>query len=99
MQYLNKHDHSGKAAADEIFAKVQEHMGSLRVAPDTSEIVVRVFTNLKDLRLACFRHGHMNADANINAFAQGFSRRRPLFDFVDVGSGKEEAVHKIQDLF
>ena len=93
---MNKNDHGGKAAADELFARVQQYAKSLRLDGERIEIVVRAFANLKSLRLACIKHGRMNNDANINLFAQGFNRRQPLFDFVDVGSGKEEADNKIR---
>lgn len=93
---MNRSEHRGKDAADELFARVREYVKSLELGDDELEIVVRAFANLKDLRTACLKHGKMIQDSSINLFAQGFNHRRPLFDFLDVGKGKEQADNKIR---
>lgn len=43
-------------------------------------------------------NGLMKATADLSLFANGFTGRQPLFDFVDVGLGKERADHKVKGM-
>lgn len=68
----------------------------LRVDFESLDIVVRAYANIKSLQSACVRNGKMKSGASLSLFAQGFTQRRALFDFVDAGAGKEEADNKIR---
>lgn len=93
---MNRNEAGGKAAADELYAKVREHIASIGIGSEDLDIVVRAYANIKDLKSACGKKGMMNKEADLNAFVHGFNQRRGLFDFVDVGHGKEEADNKIR---
>ena len=62
------------------------------------DVVVRAYANLKDLAQAYVRLGKMRHAANLSLFAVGFTKRQALFDFVDVGVGKERADNKIRGI-
>ncbi|KAI4108306.1 MAG: hypothetical protein LQ339_002207 [Xanthoria mediterranea] len=81
-------------AADELLARIREHLDTRVVDPDQTDIVVRAYANLSGLGTACWRE--MRADRpDMRSFAGEFSARNPLFDFVDVGVGRERADEKI----
>jgi len=55
---------------------------------------------MEGLSKALFNAGLMKDDrAGLVKFARGFCRAQPLFSFVDVGYGKEQADNKIRKLF
>lgn len=64
---------------------------------DRLDIVVRAFAHLDGLGSRLVRGGRIRDAAQLRAFATGFSNRLPLFDFVDVGPGKERADNKIRE--
>lgn len=71
-------------------------METLGLDVGNTDIVVRAYANLKGLTKALHRDGKMQTTADLGLFAQGFTQRQSLFDFVDVGPGKEEADEKIR---
>ena len=66
---------------------------------DSIEIVVRAYADVKGLHGACVRNGKMKNGASLSLFVHGFNQRQGLFDFVDVGPGKESADNKIRGTY
>ena len=60
------------------------------------DIVVKAFANVVGLGTALKRDGRIKDANQLRAFVTGFNKRKGLFDFVDVGSGKERADFKIR---
>lgn len=71
-------------------------MGELGLDVNNTDIVVRAYANLRGLGRHCASDGLMKATADLGLFANGFTKRQPLFDFVDVGLGKERADDKVR---
>lgn len=59
------------------------------------KIVAKVYANMKGLGETCRKAGIVDRASKIDDFARGFTQSKPLFDFVDVGSGKERADNKV----
>lgn len=55
------------------------------------DIMVRAYANLVGLAQACSQSGKLKHAADLGLFAVGFTKRQALFDFVEVGAGKERA--------
>lgn len=68
-------------------------------ATDIGQVVVRVYANLKGLADACTKTGLISSPAQLEEFARGFTRGKTLFDFVDVGYGKDRADGKVAETF
>ena len=96
--FLNKGLEGGKRAADELYAGIVDYLKSINVNANGLEIVVRAYASFSGLQVACTKKGLLRFDGHIRNFAQGFTQRRGLFDFVDVGPGKERADTKIKGL-
>ncbi|KAL8902446.1 MAG: hypothetical protein Q9207_004703 [Kuettlingeria erythrocarpa] len=94
--FLNDDEEGGRKAADELLIQVQHYLKELGLDVHGTDVLVRAYANLRGLGQACVKHGTMKATADICLFANGFTRRQPLFDFVDVGLGKERADHKVR---
>ena len=58
--------------------------------------MVRVYANFAGLSKKLVRVGISRSVVDLAAFASGFTRSQPLFDFVDAGSDKEGADYKIR---
>jgi len=71
---------------------------SSSIYADDMDIMVRAYANLKGLAQACFQSGKLKHAADLGFFAVGFTKRQALFDFVDVGAGKERADYKIRGI-
>ncbi|KAL8927602.1 MAG: hypothetical protein Q9172_001312 [Xanthocarpia lactea] len=97
--FLNKDEAGGKLAADELLARVKEYLKDLNLEVENTDVVVRAYANVRGLGKACVKNDLMKPTADLGLFANGFTGRHPLFDFVDVGVGKERADHKIRELF
>ena len=61
----------------------------------TVPVMVKAYANLSGLAQACVRDKELASVVDMVQSWIGFSRRYPLFDFVDVGFGKEEADNKL----
>ncbi len=95
-RFLNSGLEGGKHAADEVHASVIDYLKSINVDTEDLHVVVRAFASFGGLQTACVKKGLLKPEINVSAFAQGFTKRRGLFDFIDVGPGKEEADSKIK---
>ncbi|KAL8978911.1 MAG: hypothetical protein Q9205_005626 [Flavoplaca limonia] len=95
-QFLNKNEEGGREAADELLHQIKTHLKSLNMDTSSTDIVVRAYASFGGLARACVIKAGMKEIASFGRFANGFNGRRALFDFADVGFGKERADHKIK---
>ena len=65
--------------------------------PSDYRIVVRIYANVRGLADVLVRAGIIENIYQFEDFTRGFTRSHTLFDFVDVGSGKDRADAKIID--
>lgn len=94
--FLNQGEYGGKQAAAALHKVVLEWATtSILECPADTKVVVRVYANLKGLAEVCAKAGLVDTPAKLEDFARGFTRGRTLFDFVDVGPGKDRADGKV----
>ena len=89
----------GRLVADELLAQVNHYIKGLNLDVENTDVVVRAYANLRGLGQACVKNNSMKLIADLGLVANGFTSRYPLFDFVDVGLGKERADHKIRGIY
>ena len=80
----------GEEAAQILRSSVANYVqGKLTdLNPDT-EMVVRVYANLRGLGKALADNTILEHHEDLGRFVCGFNKKYPLFDFVDAGNGKE----------
>ncbi len=78
--------------------KVRNYLHPQVKDAETTAVMVKAFANLNGLAQACVKNGKLKAEVLLSLFVIGFNRRYPLFDFVDVGPGKEEADNKLRGM-
>ena len=86
----------GKEAAVALSGSVRDyvHMAVPGLSSDY-KILTRIYANIKKLGEVCHRAGILSKPSTIEEFARGFTGSKHLFDFVDVGMGKDRADEKI----
>jgi hypothetical protein len=98
-KYLSRGLAGGQAAADQFMEKVREYLASLgSVIGDakTVPVMVKAYANMSGLAQTCVRDRRLSSVGDMAQFWIGFTRRYALVDFVDVGTGKEEADNKLK---
>lgn len=88
----------GQEAAARLWSALHEKMESLDLPPDV-KIVARIYANLKGLSETCYKAGIITTAETLEGFARGFTGSKQLFDFVDVGTGKDRADDKISGIY
>lgn len=96
---MKKGADGGADAAQKLHARVREHIAKIYPDANTQEwsIVVHVILNVDGLSKVLQSCGIISSPADLHAFGRTFARTQPLFSFIDVGFGKEQADHKIRE--
>ncbi|KAK0639539.1 hypothetical protein B0T16DRAFT_383238 [Cercophora newfieldiana] len=95
-------EEGGGAAAQALLAEIQAHFKESSTNYSRLDVFVQVILSLEGLSKALITTGTLkNTDERtiLPQFARGFCREQPLFSFVDVGWGKEQADHKVREVF
>lgn len=99
-QLISKGEAGGREAAGLLWNSVNDYVHQkLANLPSDFKVVVRAYANLKGLGDVCQKSGIIDRAEVIEDFARGFTGSKQLFDFVDVGSGKDRADEKISEIF
>ncbi|KAK4541043.1 hypothetical protein LTR36_008412 [Oleoguttula mirabilis] len=98
--FLRDGETGGRQAAAVLHDAVQKwSVEAVIETPPDVKVVVRVYANLGGLADVCTKAGLISSPNQLAEFARGFTRGKTLFDFVDVGAGKDRADGKIAETF
>lgn len=93
---IRKGETGGKEAAARLWNEIKDYVHEkLRDVPSECRIVTRIYANLKGLADVCYKSGIVERANLLEEFYRGFTGSKILFDFVDVGPGKDRADEKI----
>jgi hypothetical protein len=89
----------GAEAASQLLAELKDQLKQMYPEAHVSNwnIVVNVVLNMQGLGQKLHACGIINNPNELSAFGRAFGLAHPLFNFIDVGSGKERADHKIRE--
>lgn len=86
----------GKEAAAVLYNAIVTYIErETETIPLTSRVLCRVYANVKGLAETLVRAGIIEEVSQFEEFVRGFTNGRTLFDFIDVGPGKDRADDKI----
>ncbi len=98
-EYLQQGERGGKEAASQLWSAmnvfVHQHLPHL----SSPKIIARIYANVKGLGDVLQKSGIIDRATLFEDFARGFNGSKLLFDFIDVGSGKDKADDKITGQF
>jgi hypothetical protein len=97
-QFLHNVEQGGKDAAHQLTTTLNEYVARNLPNVTSPKIVTRVYANVKGLGDACYNAGIVNKPSVVDDFVRGFNESQPLFDFVDIGQGKDRADDKISGI-
>lgn len=90
----------GREAAGLLWDAVTDYVQQNKLdLPSDFRIVTRIYANMKGLGDICKKSGILSTATMIEDFARGFTGSKQLFDFIDVGMGKDRADDKISGRF
>ncbi|KAF1815550.1 hypothetical protein P152DRAFT_479469 [Eremomyces bilateralis CBS 781.70] len=101
-RFMREGEDGGRKAANELHNQIAEYVSETLPNFSTggeARIVCRLYANLSGLAETCRRAGLIATTQDLEEFMKGFTRAKTLFDFVDVGSGKDRADGKIIEHF
>ncbi|KAK3674688.1 hypothetical protein LTR78_005410 [Recurvomyces mirabilis] len=89
----------GADAAHQLYTGLRNELKSMYPDSNTADwsILVHIALNMQGLGNKLQSCGVISSHNDLVAFARAFSLAQPLFNFIDVGSGKERADHKIRE--
>ncbi|KAK3369329.1 hypothetical protein B0T24DRAFT_632366 [Lasiosphaeria ovina] len=94
-------EEGGGEAAHELHKELKHYLQNTPIYSNIDSISVQVVLSVEGLNRALHASGTLQGpDVGLLArFGRGFCRAQPLFSFVDVGYGKEQADHKVRKIF
>lgn len=93
---MQKGEQGGKEAAGLLWGHVRDYITrSDSDLPSDVKIVTRIYANSKGLGEVCFKAGLIEKPSIFDDFTRGFTGSKQLFDYIDVGSGKDRADDKL----
>jgi hypothetical protein len=95
--FLKAAAEGGSTAASKLHHAIQEHIASLYDNSKNWAISVNIYVSLDKLGQKLAQVGLLKHPQEFRAFVQGFNVNQPLFNFVDVGHGKERADNKLRE--
>ncbi|EMD00486.1 hypothetical protein BAUCODRAFT_20579 [Baudoinia panamericana UAMH 10762] len=89
----------GADAAHQLYTALRNNLLSLYPEANVSDwsIVVYIVLNIQGLGTKLQACGIIANPNELTGFGRAFSLAQPLFTFIDVGSGKERADHKVRE--
>ncbi|KAK7547013.1 C-x8-C-x5-C-x3-H type zinc finger protein [Phyllosticta citricarpa] len=89
----------GSDAAHKLLSEIRDHVLNVYEGASGSwSIMVQIYANFEGLSRKLTSVGILKSPAEFYAFARAFTLNQPLFNMIDVGSGKERADHKIKEM-
>jgi hypothetical protein len=97
-EFVKEGETGGRKAASVLHTGIlnyaQREMGIERI-PKGIKIICRAYANVSGLANLLVQVGAAETEETVVQFVRGFTRGKILFDFVDVGPGKDRADDKI----
>ena len=93
---ISQGENGGKEAAAMLYESVRDYAHkNLGELTSDYKIVTKVYANLRGLGETAYKAGIVTWPSAVEEFARGFTGSKQLFDFINVGSGKDRADDKI----
>ncbi|KAF2190134.1 hypothetical protein K469DRAFT_657856 [Zopfia rhizophila CBS 207.26] len=98
--FIKEGEIGGRKAAATLQTAILDYVQrEVDTVPTDVKVVCRVYANIKGLAEVLVRAGIVEEIGLVEEFTRGFTRGKTLFDFVDVGPGKDRADDKLIETF
>ncbi|KAF2151020.1 hypothetical protein K461DRAFT_165208 [Myriangium duriaei CBS 260.36] len=91
----------GSDAAYQLNEELRKHIANLYPDYTTTHwnVIVNVFVNMEGMSAKLRACNLLPSTTDLHKIGQAFAHNQPLFQFVDVGAGKERADYKLREWF
>lgn len=98
-EFLRNGEQGGRDAANHLTTTLNEYVARNLPNVTSPKIVTHVYANIKRLGEVSYNAGIVDKPSVVDDFVRGFNDSQLLFDFVDIGQGKDSADDKISGIF
>ncbi|EKG09369.1 Zinc finger CCCH-type protein [Macrophomina phaseolina MS6] len=88
----------GSDAAHKLQSEMNHILDVYEGAAGNWSVMVYIYANVEGLSRKLASVGIIKSPVELYTFTRAFNLHQPLFNFIDVGSGKERADHKIKEM-
>lgn len=92
---LQQGEKGGKEAASQLWGATNDFVNQALPNLSSPKILARIYANVKGLGDVLQKSSIIDRAVLFEDFARGFNGSKLLFDFIDVGTGKDKADDKI----
>jgi hypothetical protein len=92
---LQQGERGGKEAASQLWTAMNDFIQQALPHLSSPKILARIYANVKGLGDVLQKSSIVDRASLFEDFARGFNGSKLLFDFIDVGAGKDKADDKI----
>ncbi|KAJ4983239.1 CCCH zinc finger dna binding protein [Stagonosporopsis vannaccii] len=94
--YVRDGEAGGRRAASHLDTAVRNWIENEdKNVPLNSRVICRIYANVRGLGNVLVKIGAIEAAEDFEDFVRGFTQAKTMFDFIDVGAGKDRADEKI----
>jgi len=97
--FLRAGQDGGSGAAHTLLDGIKKYVQNKHPESTNWSIMVQIYANFDGLSKKLTSIGVLESPSEFHEFIRAFNLNQALFQFVDVGIGKERADHKIKGLF
>jgi hypothetical protein len=94
-ELLQQGEKGGKEAAGQLCSAMNDFVQQALPHLSSPKIVARIYANVRGLGDVLQKSSIIDRASLFEDFARGFNGSKLLFDFIDVGTGKDKADDKI----
>lgn len=94
-ELLQQGEKGGKEAAGQLFSAINDFIKQNVPDLHAPKILVRIYANVRGLADVLHKTGIIERASLFEDFVRGLTGSKLLFDFIDVGTGKDRADDKI----
>jgi hypothetical protein len=94
-ELLQQGERGGKEAATQLWGAMNDFVQQALPHLSSPKILARIYANVRGLGDVLQKSNIIDRATSFEDFARGFNGSKLLFDFIDVGTGKDKADDKI----
>ncbi|KAJ5654294.1 hypothetical protein N7490_001297 [Penicillium lividum] len=97
--FLQLGEEGGRNAAQQFYTAMHTYLSKNLPSVNVPKIILKLYLNVKGFAETCVRSGILADPATVHEFIRGFNETMSCSEIIDIGSGKNRANDKIQEMF
>ncbi|KAJ5803229.1 uncharacterized protein N7503_005679 [Penicillium pulvis] len=98
-EFLQLGEEGGRNAATQFYTAMHTYLLQNLPSVNVPKIILKLYLNVKGFTETCIRSGILADPLTVHEFIRGFNETMSYSEIIDIGSGKNRAYDKIQEMF